>query len=102
MPHSGLVTQLPLEKKKEIYVGELDSDIYYHRVELPKQFQPYFGLSPVKFNGKVAWPRYRVVPTGSHSITVAMAITDTFIRREAQLNPAMKVTANAPARVGRC
>lgn len=103
IPHPGLFTQLHMKKSEEIYVGKIDLDNYYYRLELPKQFRPYFGLLLINPNGKTVWPRFRVVPMGwSHLVTAAMAITEEIMLNDAHLDPSRKSSANAPANVGRC
>lgn len=103
MLHPGLFTQLQLVKEEEINGRKLDLDDYYYQLELPKEFRPYFELPHVKLNEKLLWPRYRVVPIGwSHLVTIAMAITEDILTSDAHLYPCKRITANAPAKVGRC
>lgn len=81
--------QLQLEKEEELHNGKLNLKIYYHQSELPKQFGAYFGLPPVKLNGKLVCPHYRVVPMKwSYLVTISMAITEKVLTSDAHLGSA--------------
>lgn len=102
-PHPRMFTQLKLGKEEEIYVGKLDMGHYRERLEQPKQFRPYLGLPPVKLDGKLLWPRCRVVAMRwLHSVLIAMTITEEILANDARLDPCKHITANAQAKVGCC
>lgn len=103
MRHPEFFTQPQLDLTKEMCAVKLDLDNFFHQLESAKHFWPYFEHPPVKTNGKVTWPRYRVFPMGwSNSVALAMAIKGDIITQDAELDPAMDLTANLSARIGRC
>lgn len=94
MPHPVLFTQLQSDKKDEIYVGKLDLDNYYHRLEPPKKLDVLW-TAPLNLHGNLLWPRYIVVPIrSSHSVTIAMAITTQILIADAQLEPNNMIAAD--------
>lgn len=87
LPHPGLFTQLQKEATQDLWIGKLDLDNFYHRLELPKHLRPYFGLPPLFLNDKKVWPVYRVIPMGwSHSVAIAQAIHGEVLYSDANLD----------------
>lgn len=63
LPHPWYLQQMTLNKQREIWVGKLDSDNFYHRLSLPTNFQQQFGLPAVHREGKKVWSQLNSVPT---------------------------------------
>ena len=72
LPHPGLITQLHNHDKKELVVGKIDIDNFYHRIALPDHLKTYFVLPKIKLWGRTFWPQMRSIPMGwSHSVIIS-------------------------------
>ena len=86
LPHAGTITQLHNKDKKELVVGKIDIDNFYHRIALPDRLKTYFGLPKIRLGGQIFWPQMRSIPIGwSHSVVISQLIVEQILFKDANL-----------------
>ena len=93
LPHPGLITHLQNDTGKELEVGKIDIDNFYHRLRLPVFLRKFFGLPPVLIDGRLFWPRMVAVPMGwSHSVLVSQKIVEHILLEDAGIPADLEVS----------
>ena len=96
LPHPGYITQLQNDSGKELEVGKIDIDNFYHRLCLPVFLRKFFGLPPVMIDGQLFWPRMLAVPMGwSRSILVSQKLVEHFLLEDAGIPAKLEISISS-------